>query len=312
MHISKKTVILTIASIIMLTILVSILAIIIINKIEKTDTEKENYEKIIEESEVGKKINEICMSVEYRPYDKIHIEYMGRTEYPDNGISLKEEGFFSSGDWLCTCNSVDVKYIGEYIGIGTSEYTDKEYEVYEIRDVSSEYAVAYKDTDLGCYMGVINQWYQPESLQAYIEDLNITNSDVEIILGYTEKSKNNDEKKLMWVTFTAEDNYLFDEFFRDREYVGKIGRGMHSGENIIVMSVYIYQKALKHKIGLDVGLYGSISTDSWEVPSLFSGNADATLELLEYMSENYEGYKEEYVEPDNLPILGDKNEFLGK
>ena len=116
----------------------------------------------------------------------------------------------------------------------------------------------------------------------------------------------------MKITFMAEDDYLFNEFFKNRKYVGKIGRGMNSREKINVMSVYLYQKELKLKIRLMVGLNGSISTDGMEVPSLFSGNADATLELLEYMSENYTGYKEEYVEPDNLPILGDKNEFLGK
>ena len=309
---SKKNVILTIIPIIVVGVFVSILTVIIINKVEKTDTEK-NYEKIIDESEVGKKINEICAAVEYRPYDKPHMEYMGKLEYPNNGNTFKEEGFFSSGDWASTFNSVDVNYIGKYIGTGISEYIEKEYEVYEIKDVSSEYAVAYKDTDLDCYMGLINMQYQPESIQMYIDDLNITNSDVEILIGYKENTKNNDEEKLMWVTFMAEDNYLFNEFFKNREYVGRIRRGMYSSESITVMRIYLYQKALKYKICLNVGLYGSISTDSFcEISSLFSGNTDATLELLEYMSENYEGYKEEYVEPDNLPVLGDKNEFLVK
>ena len=293
---SKKNFILTITSMFVLAILVSILLVIIIDKIEKTDTKKEYYDEIYEESVIGKRINELCASVEYRPYDKTHIEYLTREYYSERGISPKEEGFFASGDWLCTYYSVDMEYVDKYIGTCIDEYTDKEYEIYEIKDVSSEYAVAYKDTDLDCYMGVINLWYQPESLQDYIEDLNITNSDVEIGLGYTEKSKNDSEETLMRVTFTAEDDYLFNEFFKDREYVGKIGRGMHSGENIIVMSVYIYQKALKHKIRLKVGLYGSISTDSWEGSSLFSGSAYATWELLEYMSENYEGYKEEHIE----------------
>ena len=296
-YMSRKNIILTIVSIIsMLTlaVLVSILADIII---EKTDNSaKENYEKVFQQSVIGKRINELCASVEYRPYDKTHIEYLPREYHSERGISPKEEGFFSSGDWLCTHYSVDMEYIDKYIETCTDEYTDKEYEIYEIKDVSSEYAVAYKDTDLDCYMGVINLWYQPESLQDYIEDLNITNSDVEIILGYTEKSKNNDEEKLMWVTFTAEDDYLFNEFFKDRKYIGKIGRGMNSGEEIIVMSVYIYQKALKHKVCLDIGLHGSISTDSWEGSSLFSGSAYTTWELLEYMSENYVGYKEEYIE----------------
>ena len=309
---SKKTVILTITPIIVLGILASILAVIIINKIEKADMEEKNYEKIIEKSEVGKKINELCASVEYRPYNNTHVEYTGKLEYPNNGITFKEEGFFSAGDWLCTFNSVDANYIGKYIGTGTSEYTDKEYEVYEIRDVSSEYAVAYKDTDLDCYMGLINRWYQPESLQMYIDDLNIINNDVEIIISYNEKSKDNDEEKLMWVTFIADDNYLFNEFFKNRKYVRRIGRGINSSEEITVMSICLYQKELKHKIYLDVGLNGSISTDGMDAPSLFSGSADATLELLEYMSENYEGYKEESIETDNLPILGDKNEFLGK
>ena len=306
---SKKTVILAITPVFVLAILVSILSVVIIHKIENTDKE-ENYEKIFNESEVGKKINELCESVEYRPYDKQHIKYLGKEEYPDNAISLKEEGFFSLGDWFCTCNSVDVEYIGKSIGTGTSEYTNTEYEIYEIKDVSSEYAVAYKDTDLNCYMGLINYQYQPESLQAYLEDLNITSSDVEIVMGYTEQSTDDSEEKSVMVTFEAEDNYLFTEFFKDREYVGRIGRGMNSQENITVMSIYIYQKALKHKIRLAVGLYGSISTDSGEISSLFSGSADKTLELLEYMSKNYEGYKEEYAEQGQLPILGDKNEFL--
>lgn len=307
---NKKTVILTITPIFVLAILVSILSVVIIHKIENTG-EKENYEKIFNESKVGKKINELCASVEYRPYDKTHIEYLQTMEYPDNGISFKEEGFFSSGGWFCTCNSVDLEYIGKCVGTGTGEYTDTEYEIYEIKDVSSEYAVAYKDTDLNCYMGVINYQYQPESLQDYIEKLNITNSDVEIIMGYTEKLKEAGEEKLMWVTFTAEDDYIFNEYFKDRKYVGRIGRGMYSQESITVMSIYMYQKALKQKICLDIGLYGSISTDTCgEVPTLFSGSTEATLELLEYMSKNYEGYKEEYTQQGQLPILGDKNEFL--
>ncbi len=309
---SKKNVILimlSISSIAVLAVLGGILADIII---EKTDTDENKYEKIYEESEVGKKINELCADVKYRTYDKTHIEDLAREHYSENGISPKEEGFFSSGDWLCTYYSVDEEYIGKYIGICTDEYDGKEYEIYEIKDVSSEYAVAYKDTDEDCYFGLTNFFYQPESLQDYIKDLNITNPYVEISFEYTETSKNDNKEKIMKITFMAEDDYLFNEFFKNRKYVGKIGRGMNSREKINVMSVYLYQKELKLKIRLMVGLNGSISTDGMEVPSLFSGNAGATLELLEYMSENYTGYKEEYVEPDNLPILGDKNEFLGK
>lgn len=310
---SKKNVILimlSISSIAALAILGGILADIIM---EKTDTDENKYEKIYEESEVGKKIDELCAIVEYRPYDKTHIDDLAREYYSENGISPKEEGFFASGDWMCTYYSVDKEYIGKYIETCADEYDNKEYEIYEIKDVSSEYAVAYKDATVDYYFGLINFFYLPESLQDYIKDLNITNSYVEIDLGYIGTLKNDDEKKMTRVTFAVEDDYLFNEFFKDRKYVGKIGRGMYSSEKITVMSIYLYQKELKLKIRLDVGLNGSISTDGMEISSLFSGNADATLKLLDYIAEHYEGYKEEeYIESDNLPILGDKNEFLGK
>lgn len=198
-YMSKKNVILTITQICVISILVGILVVVIIEKIEnekKNEALQRNHGYTYEESEDIKKLREIieniCRTSEYKPYGKpliMFAEVLGtseyKTEYPDY------EKFISTEDnvWYCTDCSIDEEYIGEYIGTMTSS-NKEEYEIYKIKDISSEYAVAFKETEPDCYMGLINtKEYAPENIQDFIADTNLKNSDVEINMTFTEQSQ---------------------------------------------------------------------------------------------------------------------------
>ncbi len=317
-HMSKKNVILTIMPIIVLGILVSILAIIIANKIEKTDKNIEynrshhGYE--VEESEDIKMLREmvkdICRAGEYKPYGKPFIMFAEilstpeyKTEYPEY------EKFFSTDDyvWRCTQSSINEEYIGDYIGTVTSS-NKEEYKIYKIKDISSEYAVAFKETEPDCYMGLINtEEYAPENIQDFIADTNLKNSDVEINMTFKGQFKKGGETKYGIMTFIDEDEYLWNNFFNDNKYK-YVDEDFYYKNCIEEFDIFIYHKTLKLIYKININYKGNIEIESkCRYPYEFESTEEAAKKFLEYISENYEGYKEE--SPIQGPTLGDKNQF---
>lgn len=316
-YMSKKNVILTITQICVISILVGILVVVIIEKIEnekKNEALQRNHGYAYEESEDIKKLREIieniCRTSEYKPYGKpliMFAEVLGtseyKTEYPDY------EKFISTEDnvWYCTDCSIDEEYIGEYIGTMTSS-NKEEYEIYKINDISSEYAVTFKEAEPDCYMGLINtKEYAPENIQDFIADTNLKNSDVEINMTFTEQSQEGDKIKYGIMTFIDEDEYLWNNFLDNNKYI-YVDNDFYYKKCIEEFDIFIFHKTLKIIYKLNINYKGNIEIESKRgYPYEFESTEEAAEKFLKYISENYEGYKEE--SPVQGPTLGNKNEF---
>lgn len=320
---SKKTVILTITPIIVLAILVSILAVSIIEKVEKNEKETEmnrhGFREEPEESEEVKNIRQmleqICETSQYNPYGKPFIMFAKALSYPEYDIEYPEyDKFISTEDyvWRCTNNSISEEYIGECIGTKISLNDKKEYKIYKIKDISSEYAVAFKETEPDCYMGLVNTEYAPENLSDFIEDTNLKNSDLEINLSFTAQFQEEGEKQYGIMTFIDEDEYLWNEFFKDNKYIyvdQDYYYSYYCDNYIEEFHIYIYQKTLKSIFCVNINNKVDIEIKSdYRYPYEFESNAEEVIKLINYIAENYEGYKEE--SPIQGPTLSDKNEFI--
>lgn len=167
--------------------------------------------------------------------------------------------------------------------------------------------MAFKETEPDCYMGLVNtEKYAPENLQDFIADTNLKNSNVEINLIFTGQFQEGGETQYGIMTFLDEDEYLWNNFLGNNKYVGE---EFFADYCIEEFDIFIYHKALKIIYKITINDKGNIDIHSnYQQPYEFESTTEEAIKLIEYLSENYEGYKEE--SPVQGPKLGDKNEFI--
>lgn len=280
---SKKSKLFIICSISLVAILISICIIFFIKKLGDT--------AINNETEIDRKIAELCNASEYKKYGSTIFDVLN----PNNYYPEYDE-FLSSEDekWSCTRNSICKENIGERIGTITSSRSKKDYEVYEIKNISSKYAIAFYEMVLECYMTLICTEYYPSNLQEYISDTNLTNSDVEIYMYYSEtQALDKESAKCGRVLFSDEDKYLWNDFFRENRYIGFSERN----DEYIAMSIYIYQKTLDDYFEVRLQQDGTIHIYQLNTffPYVFEGKTDDLIQFIDYVAQHYEGYKEDSI-----------------
>lgn len=183
--------------------------------------------------------------------------------------------------------------------LGTPEYKT-EYPEYEKFFSTDDYVWR-------CTQSSINEEYAPENIQDFIADTNLKNSDMEINMTFKWQFKKGGETKYGIMTFIDEDEYLWNNFFNDNKYI-YVDEDFYYKNCIEEFDIFIYHKTLKLIYKININYKGNIEIESkCRYPYEFESTEEAAKKFLEYISENYEGYKEE--SPIQGPTLGDKNQF---
>lgn len=106
------------------------------------------------------------------------------------------------------------------------------YEVYEIKGISSEFAVAVKPEGISQYIEFANWEYEPSDLKGFIKDTGLSNT-YNTFMELTLKDKNK-ENKLKYYSDDVSKNKEFNEilFGKNYNYLGRTG-DYHDSENVI-------------------------------------------------------------------------------
>ena len=214
---------------------------------------------------------------------------------------------YNESNYDCWQGKVPTEMIGENLGIATlsgyDEYSKNTYTkngtIYTIKNISKECAIAIQLDGTNEYYSYVNSYYRPETLGEFIEDLNLK----EIIsFGsiwyddvYTDEEGN-----------THYDNIEFPEV--DDETIWKMLFSNTSVENVhndsswygdTVMSVSVDIPILGYKnISCSVTENGYLETNILDTGKTFYIGKDKVQEFVNYILDNYEGYKIVYVDAE--------------
>lgn len=177
--------------------------------------------------------------------------------------------------------------IGDFIkSMEIEENGNKEtYELYEVKNISSEYMIAVMAPEDGKYIGVTNIAYEPDDLETLKKDLQLENSYIELELY-------NDDKTVLYQNIDTE--YICNKYLGgNKKYICRTvgGRG-YNGIQRESLNLYMifYQKSINQKIDLFIYEDGNIrifldNGVSYE----YEADMEDTLEMLNYIVENYIG-----------------------
>lgn len=208
-----------------------------------------------------------------------------------------------------------LKSIGDAILTGKDTYTETSYnkkaELYSIKDISDKCAIAIKfegDTDYYVY---VNAYYRPATLEEFMKDLNLekNTSFGTIYYNYWDE----DLKENVNVEFYNVDNKeIWQKLFSNRNL-----QNVHSDNDTakytserfsydINISVDIPMLGYKN-ISVSLTDKGYLLTNILETGKTFYIGEDKVQDFLNYIKENYNGYKIVYVDENENNITNEEN-----
>lgn len=197
--------------------------------------------------------------------------------------------------------------VGEKLGTavltGQDTYTDAVYSknanLYAINTISKECAIAVQFENTSEYYSYVNYFYKPDTLEQFIEDLNLKEnvSFGTIYYNYFETDKDG-KKQYVQVEFpNASDEIIWQMLFSDTSLKNEHSDS-ESHNEIMSISVDIPLLGIEN-ISISVNEEGYLETNILATGKCFYIGEDRVQEFVSYIIENYEGYQIVYVYSDS-------------
>lgn len=197
--------------------------------------------------------------------------------------------------------------IGENLGTtvltGQDTYTDavysKDANLYAINTISKECAIAVQFENTSEYYSYVNYLYRPDTLEQFIEDLNLKEnvSFGTIYYNYFETDKDG-KKQYVQVEFpNVSDDVIWKILFSDTSLKNEHS-DLERHNDIMGISVDIPLLGIEN-ISISVNEEGYLETNILATGKCFYIGEDRVQEFVSYIIENYEGYKIVYVDEES-------------
>lgn len=215
-------------------------------------------------------------------------------------------------------NNNILKNVGEATLTGYDTYTkityNKKAELYSIKDIAEKCAIAIKfegDTDYYVY---VNSYYRPATLGEFMKDLNLEKitSFGTIYYNYWDK----DFKENINVEFYGVDNKaIWQKLFNNKDLENIYSDneiGKYTSEKITQsISIGVDIPILGYKnISVSLTDKGYLLTNILDTGKGFYIGEEKVQEFLDYMKENYVGYKIVYVDETGKEITENENNIV--
>lgn len=213
-------------------------------------------------------------------------------------------------------NNNILKNVGEATLTGYDTYTkityNKKAELYSIKDIAEKCAIAIKfegDTDYYVY---VNSYYRPATLGEFMKDLNLEKITSFGIIYYNYWDK--DFKENINVEFYGVDNKaIWQKLFNNKDLENIYSDneiGKYTSEKITQsISIGVDIPILGYKnISVSLTDKGYLLTNILDTGKGFYIGEEKVQEFLDYMKENYVGYKIVYVDETGKEITDETTE----
>lgn len=204
--------------------------------------------------------------------------------------------------------------IGKNIGTSTLEgydsYTDTYYSkkgyLYTINNISDECAIAVKFEESSDYYVYVNSYYRPKTLEQFMKDLNLREI-VSFGTIYYDYWYNDDKgnKQYENIEFpNVNDDIIWKMLFNDLTV-----KNVHSDNDWHnrVMGISVDIPLLGYKnISVSVSEDGYLTTNILDTGKTFYIGENKVKEFVNYVLENYEGYKIVYVDENGKEITDEE------
>lgn len=192
--------------------------------------------------------------------------------------------------------------------IGEDSYTNTIYshnaELFTLKDFPSECVIAVKYEGTNDYYVSINSYYKPKTLGDFIEDLNLKKivSFGTIYYDYfdTDEQGNKNYEKIEFPD--VNDNVIWEMLFDDIS-VENVHKDSIFHETIMGISVDIPLFGYEN-ISVSVSEDGYLTTNIFETGKTFYIGEEKVQKFVDYIIENYDGYKTVYID-ENGEILSE-------
>ena len=254
-------------------------------------TESKDKEWIIEEVQTGpnKTTNDLAQIIPHWEDMTISQQYIEAT-FMENKYTTKQ-------------TDIDNSNIEKYIGIATLKghdvYTQIDYEtkgnVYSIKGINKECAIAIQFENNSGYYVYANLYYRPETLRQFVEDLNLKDTAFFGLIYYNYWEQNSKgEKEYSRIKFLNVDNekiwnMLFDNLELENVYADDAKFLAHYDYEILV-TVNVPLLGYNN-ISIQLTDKGYMITNILDTRKGFYIGEDKVRAFLEYLKNNYDGYK---------------------
>ena len=220
-----------------------------------------------------------------------------------NFVTYNEKSYDSKNAEISEVNIG--KEIGTALLTGRDTYTNEVHtinaNVYDIKNISSECALALQFEDTSEYYVYINAYYKPETLGDLIEDLNLREnlSFGTIIYEYFDSSKPEGEQfiKVEFPNVNNQDiwNLLLDNLALENVYTdnGKYRSDYFVKE--VEISIDIQELGYKN-ISIELTDKGYLITNILDTGKGFYIGEEKVQKFIDYLTENYKGYQIVYID----------------
>lgn len=190
--------------------------------------------------------------------------------------------------------------IGNYTANGTDMINDVKYtknaEVYSVKNISSECAVAVKLEGMEEYYVYVNPYYHPETLGEFIDDLNLKEqlSFGTVTYNYSEIKGNTyiDER----VEFTTvDDEVIWQKLLGDTKLKNIKSDDIHYGGATINISVNVDLLGYEN-IGIWITNDGYMHTNILDSAKVFNIGKEKVTEVTDYLLDNCDGKRYVYTQ----------------
>ena len=208
-----------------------------------------------------------------------------------------------------------LKNIGNTTLTGYDTYTETTYskkgDLYSIKDIAEKCAIAVKfegDTDYYVY---VNSYYRPKTLGEFIEVLNLKDNISFGTIYYNYWDKDSEENinvefydvdnEIIWIKLFS--NLNLENIYSDND------TGKYTSERFsesIEISVDIPLLGYKN-ISVSLTDKGYLLTNILDTGKGFYIGEDKVKEFLQYIKENYDGYKIVYVDEEGKNIINEES-----
>lgn len=199
------------------------------------------------------------------------------------------------------------KLIGTANLKGHDVYTQKDYEtkgnVYSINEINNECAIAIQFENDSNYYVYVNSYYRPETLKQFMNDLDLKKNAFFGLIYYNYWEENsNGEKEYSRIKFLKVDNetiwnMLFDNLELENVYADDAKFLAHYDYEIMV-TVNVPLLGYNN-ISIQLTDKGYMITNILDTGKAFYIGEDKVKAFLEYLKNNYDGYKLVYPEVYN-------------
>ena len=207
-------------------------------------------------------------------------------------------------------SKINEQMIANKLGIavlkGQDIYTNTTYnknaEIYQIKDFPNECAIAVKFENDSDYYPYINAYYKPTTLGAFLEDLNLKQivefGSVWYDASYKDEQGKLDYEEIEFPDVTDDD--VWEMLFED-ETLQNVHRDNDYHDRIMSISVNIPLFGYKN-ISVSVSKDGYLTTNIFETGKTFYIGKEKVENFVNYILENYDGYKTIYVDENGDEI----------